>query len=218
MDAKKEFVLKSLDDRIVFTELCREYSISTKTGYKWRERFLREGMAGLEEESRRPVSNSKAIPEPVSVELLRIKKLHEKWGAAKILAVYKRNNPGKYAPVRGTVENLFKRAGYKGGHRRRNLGDKYRIQARYVPHGPNELWTVDFKGWWYTKDKEKVNPLTVRDEYSRKILGIDVAEKGDIPVVKSVFMRLFREYGLPAYLRSDNGPPLQEAVFRRRNH
>jgi transposase InsO family protein len=211
MDAKQEFVLKSLDGRIVFTELCREYSISTKTGYKWRQRFLEEGMAGLEERSRKPLSNSKAIPEPVSVELLRIKKLHEAWGAAKILAVYRRNNPGKQAAARSSVERLFIRAGYKGAKRRRNLGAQHRIQARYVPLGPNELWTVDFKGWWYTKDREKVNPLTVRDEYSKKILAIKVTEKGDIPAVKAVFIGLFKEYGLPAYLRSDNGPPFGNA-------
>ena len=107
MDVKQEFVLRSLGDRGVFTELCREYSISTKTGYKWLQRFLEEGYAGLEEHSRRPLTNSRSIPEPVSVELLRIKKLHEKWGAKKILTIYKRNNPGKYAPVRGSVENLF---------------------------------------------------------------------------------------------------------------
>jgi len=83
MDVKKEFVLKSLDDRAVFTELCREYGISTKCGYKWRTRFLEEGIAGLEERSRKPKTNSRGIPEPVSVEMLRIKKLHPAWGAKK---------------------------------------------------------------------------------------------------------------------------------------
>jgi len=82
MDVKKEFVLKALDDRIVFTELCREYGIGTKCGYKWKKRFLEEGYAGLEEHSRKPLTNSRSIPEPVSVEMLRIKKLHPAWEAS----------------------------------------------------------------------------------------------------------------------------------------
>jgi hypothetical protein len=72
MDVKKEFVLKALDDRIVFTELCCEYGIGTKYGYKWKKRFLEEGYVGLEEYSRKPLTNSWSIPEPVSVEMLRI--------------------------------------------------------------------------------------------------------------------------------------------------
>jgi len=212
MDVKKEFVLRSLGDRGVFTELCREYSISTKTGYKWRQRFLEEGYAGLEEHSRKPLTNSRSIPEPVSVELLRIKKLHEKWGAKKILTIYKRNNPGKYAPVRGSVENLFVRAGYTGVRRRRNLRGGNIIQNRIEPTKPNDVWTVDFKGWWYSKFKERVNPLTIRDEKSKYPLAINVVEKGDTASVKAVFIRIFKKYGLPKYIRSDNGPPFANVL------
>jgi transposase InsO family protein len=212
MDEKKEFVLKAMDRQLVFTQLCREYGISTKTGYKWRERFLEQGYAGLEEESRRPKSNGKALEEWISVELLRIKKKHEAWGAAKILNIYGRNNPGKHVPARSTVEHLFDRAGYIHHRRKKRRASGERIQQRVVPEKPNEVWTVDFKGWWYTKDQEKVNPLTVRDEYSKFILGIDVAEKGDISHVKAVFERLFKEYGLPDYIRSDNGPPFASSA------
>jgi len=212
MDVKKEFVLKALDDRIVFTELCREYGIGTKCGYKWKKRFLEEGYAGLEEHSRKPLTNSRGIPEPVSVEMLRIKKLHPAWGAKKILEIYKRNHTGKYAPARGSVENLFVRAGYTGVRRRRNIRGGKIIQNRIVPTKPNEVWTVDFKGWWYTKNREKVNPLTIRDEFSKFILAIDVVEKGDKATVKQVFQRVFKQYGLPQCIRSDNGPPFASAL------
>jgi transposase InsO family protein len=74
------------------------------------------------------------------------------------------------------------------------------------------VWTVDFKGWWYTRDREKVNPLTIRDEYSRYILGIDVVEKGDTASVKRVFQRVFKEFGIPRYIRSDNGPPFANTL------
>jgi transposase InsO family protein len=212
MDVKKEFVLKSLDERIVFTELCREYGIGTRCGYKWRKRFLEEGYAGLEEHSRKPLSNSRSIPEKVSVEILRIKKLHPAWGAKKIQEIYKRNHAGSYTPSRGSVENLFVRAGYTGVRRRRNLRGGQILQHRYEAKQPNDVWTVDFKGWWYTKNRERVNPLTIRDEYSKYILAIEVAEKGDTATVKAVFKRLFKKYGLPRYIRSDNGPPFANVL------
>ena len=207
MDVKKEFVLKALDKRTVFTELCREYGISTKCGYKWRQRFLEEGYPGLKEHSRKPKTNSRNMPENVSVELLRIKKQHQNWGANKILAIYKRNNTGKYTPVRSTVENLFVRAGYTGSRRRRKIVSGIKIQNRIIPKEPNEVWTVDFKGWWYTRNREKVNPLTVRDEYSKNIIAIEAVEKGDTATVKAQFISIFKEFGLPSIIRSDNGPP-----------
>jgi len=212
MDVKKEFVLKSLEKYVNFTELCREYSISTKCGYKWKKRFLEEGMAGLEEQSRRPKDNNRSIPEPVSVELIRIKNNHKSWGAKKILAIYKRNNKGKYAPVRSTVERLFVRAGYTGVKRRRKVETGIIIQQRFIPEKPNDMWTVDFKGYWYSRNNEKINPLTVRDEVGRYILAADAVEKGDTTSVKRVFMRLFEQNGMPLYIRSDNGPPFANVL------
>ena len=212
MDVKKEFVLKAMDVNVNFTELCREFGISTKCGYKWRKRFVYEGYAGLEEYSRRPKNNNRSMPEPVSVEMLRIKKLHPTWGAKKIIVVYKRMNNGKYIPARSTVEKLFVRAGYTGVRRRRKIETGIIIQQRIKAEKPNDVWTVDFKGWWYSKNREKINPLTIRDEYSKYILAIDVVEKGDTAAVKAVFVRLFKEFGLPLYIRSDNGPPFANVL------
>lgn len=207
MSLKREFILKSFNREQTFTELCREYGISTKTGYKWMQRFLEGGFPALEEQSRKPASNSKEVPEAISVELIRIKNLHRSWGAAKILQVYKNNHPGEYAPVRSTVENILERAGFIVKRKRKRNKTTERIQIKVVPDRPNQVWTVDFKGWWYTKHREKCEPLTVRDEYSKYILDIRVLEKGDIPHVKQAFEALFTQYGLPEVIRSDNGVP-----------
>ena len=83
MNLKREFIFKSFNKEQSFTELCREYGISTKTGYKWKERFLEGGFPALEELSRKPNTNSKEIPEAVSVELIRMKNLHRNWGLRK---------------------------------------------------------------------------------------------------------------------------------------
>ena len=94
--------------------------------------------------------------------------------------------------------------------RRRHNGE--RIQNHFLPDASNQLWTVNFKGWWYTQFKEKCEPLSVRDEFSKFILDIRILEKGDITLVKRVFEKLFREYGLPDAIRSDNGPPFASPV------
>lgn len=207
VDIKYEFILKSFNKDKTFTELCREYGISTKSGYKWKQRFLEGGLPALEEISRRPTSNGNKIPEEVSVELIRIKNLHKKWGASKILQVYKNNHPGDYAPARSTVECLFIRAGFSKTKKRKRNKTANRMQLKVVPDRPNHVWTVDFKGWWYTKHKEKCEPLTVRDEFSKYILDIKVLNKGDTTHVKQAFELLFTQYGLPDVIRSDNGPP-----------
>lgn len=90
-------------------------------------------------------------------------------------------------------------------------GKPKRIQNRITPGKPNDVWTVDFKGWWYTSEKERCEPLTVRDDYTKYILAITILEKGDIPSVKKEFERLFKKYGLPRMIKSDNGPPFASA-------
>jgi len=207
MSLRKEFILKSFNNDRTFTDLCKEYGISTKTGYKWKERFFEGGFPALEDQSRKPTGNSKEVPEAVVVELIRIKNLHRNWGASKILQVYKNNHPGQYAPVRSTVESILERSGFVIKRKRKRHKTTERIQIKVVPDRPNQVWTVDFKGWWYTKHREKCEPLTVRDEYSKFILDIRVLEKGDIPHVKQAFEVLFTQYGLPEVIRSDNGVP-----------
>jgi len=118
---------------------------------------------------------------------------------------------GKYIPVRSAVERLFSRAGCTGVRRFRKVETGIIIQQCIVPEKPNDVWTVDFKGWWHSRSREKVNPLTIRDEFSRRILAIDAVEKGDTVSVKKVFVRLFEEFGMPRIIRSDNGPPFANA-------
>ena len=207
MDERKEFIFRTWRNSETFTETCRKFGISTKTGYKWLERFKKKGAAGLEDESRA----RKNIPNKTSLEiqkkLLDIKKKHTAWGSKKIIARYMKKYPGEYVPSRSTVEELFKREGYTKKRRKRKSRHTKIIQERIKPTKPNELWTVDFKGWWWTSKKERCEPLTVRDGFSRNILAIEVPEKGDTPHVKAEFERIFKKYGLPEYIRSDNGPP-----------
>ena len=207
MDQRKKFILEAFDNEKSFTDICADYGISTKTGYKWKARFIQGGMPALQEKSRRPFNAGRPLPEEVVLEIIRFKNKNHSWGARKIRDLYIRNHPDRKSPARSSIDRVLKRSGFTTKRRHKRYPSSKRIQNRFKPSQPNDLWTVDFKGWWYTHDKEQVNPLTVRDEYSKFILSIKVVEKADIFNVKTEFERLFKRYGLPRCIRSDNGPP-----------
>jgi len=121
--------------------------------------------------------------------------------------LYHKAHPSERIPVYSTVNRIFERAGLVEKRKRKRIFPSQRIQNRIVPQAPNDVWTVDFKGWWYTPQREQVNPLTVRDEFSKGILTIKEMEKADISCVRKEFERLFTLFGLPKCIRSDNGSP-----------
>lgn len=208
MSQKKEFVLKTFEPNVNFTELCAEFGISTKTGYKWKQRFLEHGFPGLNDCSSRPKNTPAQISEDLFCEIIKIKKKKMSWGSRKIHRIYCNIHKDETNLIsRSTVDRILKKAGFVDTKKRRKKVYPERIQERIIPLEPNDVWTVDFKGWWYTPYKEKCEPLTVRDEFSKFILSIKILEKGDISSVKREFELLFNKYGLPKVIRSDNGTP-----------
>ena len=212
MDLKLEFVMKSFEKPSNFTELCAEYGISTKTGYKWKERFLQYGIPGLKDQPRRPHNSPQQVSEDVIFAILKIKQKWKYWGSSKILKIYNESHPDERPISRATVDRIIEKAGLSEKKKRRRKVHPERIQERIQPQQPNDVWTVDFKGWWYTPRQEKCEPLTVRDEFAKFILSIKILEKGDIPSVKREFEQLFTQYGLPKYIRSDNGVPFASCL------
>ncbi len=207
MDQRKKFILEAFDNRKSFTELCADFGICTKTGYKWKKRFMQGGMPALKEQSRRPLNAGRPLPEDVVLDIIRFKNMNTAWGSRKIYDLFLKNYPERKPPARSSIERVLRKSGFQTKKKRKRSHASQRIQNRFKPSKPNDLWTVDFKGWWYTHDKERVNPLTVRDEYSKFILSIKVVENADISSVKPEFERLFRRYGIPRCIRTDNGPP-----------
>jgi transposase InsO family protein len=207
MDERKEFIFRTWKNCETFTETCRKFGISTKTGYKWLNRFKEKGAAGLVDESRAAKNIKNKTDLLIQNRLLKLKRKFKNWGAKKILVKYMESYPSQYVPARSTIEELFKRERLTKKKRRHRTKHTNIIQERIKPTKPNELWTVDFKGWWWTSKNERCEPLTVRDDYTKYILAIEVPEKGNTPHVKAEFERIFKKYGLPEYIRSDNGPP-----------
>jgi putative transposase len=189
------------------TELCEKHGISRKTGYKWADRFGREGVEGLKDRSRAPKHSPRQTESRVAERLIELRRQHPTWGPRKLLAWLEKHEPGTGWPRASTVGGLLKRAGLVEPRRRRATRARCVAVARTEATAPNEVWTSDFKGQFRTGDGRLCYPLTVVDGFSRFVLVVEglpsVAGKGAWPV----FERAFREYGLPQVIRTDNGNP-----------
>jgi putative transposase len=203
MDQRIEFAVRAMRT-LNFRALCQEYGISAKTGYKWKERFVREGLTGMEEKSRRPKSHSEQLPEEEVCEMVRLKLAHLSWGPRKIRELYLRRH-GEVASE-STFKRVLERAGLTQKRRRARASEAGRLSKGRRASVPNDMWTVDFKGWWRDGDK-RCEPLTVRDEYSRYILEVRAVEDARSETVRKSFEQLFERQGLPQAIRSDNGSP-----------
>jgi len=205
MNQREEFALKAQQPGN-FRALCAEYGISPKTGYKWRARWLQSGRDGMAEHSRRPRSHADELAEGVICEMVRLKLAHRHWGPRKIRELYLRQH--------GTAasESSFKRVLARTGlteprrHRQRAVATG-RLWSERRGQAPNEVWTVDFKGWWYDPKGQRCEPLTVRDEHSRYVLELRRLPDARTDTVRQCFERLFARHGLPGAIRSDNGSP-----------
>ena len=210
MEQRIEFALKALRT-LNFRELCREYGISTKTGYKWRERLLEHGLAGLNELSRRPHAQPQGLTEAVVCAMVRLKQAHPHWGPRKIQALYARQHVNAAVPSESSFKRVLMRAGLTVPRRVRRVTESGRLSSGIKAQQPNDVWTVDFKGWWKDRDGLRVEPLTVRDEHSRMLLEMRALEDSRTESVRTCFERLFERHGLPRTIRSDNGSPFASA-------
>lgn len=205
MDQRIEFAMKAVNCGN-FRSLCQDYGISPKTGYKWRDRFLSHGVNGLEDMSRRPHRHAEQLSEEVICEMVSLKQAHRPWGPRKIRDLYLRRHNGQ-GPSESSFKRVLERAGLTQPRKKRRSHETGRLSSARRGESPNEVWTVDFKGWWYGRDGQRVEPLTVRDEFSRMILDVRAVANARTETVKSCFEQLFENHGLPGAIRSDNGPP-----------
>lgn len=195
---RSEFVRLALMEGSNRRELCRRFGISPPTGYKW----LRREQAGeeLTERSRRPATSPRRSEEAVEASVLAVRQAHPAWGARKIGAVLRAK--GLAAPAASTIHAILVRHGCVTPP----LGGE-RAHLRFERERPNALWQMDFKGWLRTCDSRPLHPLTVIDDHSRFVPGLEACTDQTGPVVRSKLERIFRIYGLPDAIFVDNGPP-----------
>jgi putative transposase len=187
-------------------ELCARYAVSRKTGYKWLARFDEGGRRGLQDRSRAPHQCPHRMAADVAALICAARRTHPSWGPAKLLAWLRPRHPTLGLPAISTAGDLLARRGLvKKRRRRRHYQHPGVVPA--MTTAPNDLWTADFKGHFRTRDGIYCYPLTIADQHTRYLLACHglLSTKGH--GVRPVFDSLFREYGLPRAIRTDNGVP-----------
>jgi len=204
MSLRIEFVERAEKGETV-AALCREFGLSRTTGHKWLKRFKELGYDGLEEESRRPKSTPLATAEELVMAVLEARDARPRHGPRKLELVLRRRF-GEQTPTARTIARILKRANKVRARRRDRAPNVVHRAPEVQAKHANDVWTVDFKGWWKTLDGERCEPLTVRDAYSRYVLEVFVC-RPTTEQVRAVFERLFKKHGVPNAIQCDNGTP-----------
>jgi putative transposase len=204
MDERLKFVARLLEGEKM-SALCRQFGISRPTGYKIFKRYKDLGLIGLEDRSRRPYRHANKLPFQIEKTILQIKREHPTWGAPKIREKLIREFPMIKPPAKSTVHAVLDRNGLVKPHRRR----RYRAEGTPLsdPRAPNELWCADYKGEFLLGNKQYCYPLTITDYRSRYLLACEGLDSTKSPFAFSVFEQVFKDFGLPAAIRTDNGLP-----------
>ena len=205
MDERLRFVAKLLDGEAM-TEVCREFGISRKTGYKVFQRYKDSGVEALSDRSRRPVRYANQLPAQIENLVVTLKREKPHWGARKIRELLVRRLDGDFRiPAKSTIHAVLHRHGLVkaiGRPRQRARGTP--LSAGVVP---NDLWCADFKGEFKLGNGHYCYPLTVTDHASRFLLLCEALDSTREDTAITAFEQLFLERGLPGAIRSDNGVP-----------
>lgn len=201
MEQRAEFSELALSSEFNFSELCRRFKITRRTGYKWLRRYNYEGVDGLKDRSRRPVRSPGKLSDDIERKIISIREHNPEWGAKKIHRILL--NRSIDAPARSTISRVLKRNGLISDQRSEKATKFTRFEYPY----PNDLWQIDFKGYFKLLTKGRCHPLTITDDHSRFNIGLFACKNESFGLVQEHLSDVFLKYGLPEKILTDNGPP-----------
>lgn len=203
MDGRMELVVRVKEGESV-TAVSGDLRISRATAHKWLGRYAAEGPAGLCERSRAPHAQPNRV-ETVMVERILALRDRYKWGAAKLRGWLRDHVPGERIPAASTIGELLKDYGCTTPRKRRRVAQRSAPLAHC--DAPNRVWCADFKGYFRTGNGQRCDPLTMTDGYSRYLLCCQNLTRTTYDAVEPIFETIFRQFGLPDIIRTDNGVP-----------
>lgn len=215
MEEITRFVMLARSERFTLTDLCEQFGISRKTGYKHLERFAAEGMKGLQPRSHRPHTFPQRTDEAVEALILAERRLHRTWGPKKLRKVLEVKHGIESPPACSTIGEILRRHGLSVRRRRRPGAYPSADHGLTEPTQPNHVWTVDFKGWFILGDGQRCDPLTVTDLYSHFVLGLKAQPNQQCKGTLHSFHGLMRQAGKPDIIRVDHGTPFASIALGR---
>ncbi len=205
MEQKIEFICEWRTGKYSITELCRSFEISRPTAYRLIDRFEKLGFEGLKKQSSAPGSHPNSTDENVVKSILELKSKYKRWGAKKIRILLFNDYKSNQVPSVVTVHNILKRHGLVSPQKRmRRVKPVYPI---FDPKQCNQVWSADYKGKFLMGNKIYCHPLTIADSKSRFLFTAKGHYKENLKSAKSTFTKVFRTYGIPQQIHTDNGSP-----------
>ncbi len=209
MDEKLKFIARYLDGEKI-APLCREFGVSRTTGHKLIERYKLMGQCALVKQKRTPHRYANRLPIEIEALILNLKQEYSNWGAPKIREKIIKKYPDVKAPATSTIHAVLDRNGLV---KKRKGRKRFKAQGTPLEHvkEPNQLWCADYKGEFMLGNKRYCYPLTVTDYASRFLLGCEALASTKEEFAFETFERIFKEYGVPDSMRTDNGTPFASA-------
>jgi len=210
MDEKTAFIAEYLRGEVPMTVLCERFGVSRDTGYRLVRRYEEEGAGGLVPRSRAPHCHGMAMAEEIAAAIVALRRERPYWGPKKLRAILMRRDGKRPWPAPSTIGDLLRREGLSAPRRRRRTAEPLTRPFQPVSE-PNDLWCIDFKGWFRTADGARCDPLTITDADSRFLIECRIVPE-TIAAVQPVVDQALRELGLPRAIRSDNGGPFASST------
>jgi transposase InsO family protein len=206
MDQKIQLIADRQKEQYSITDLSKKYGVSRKTIYKWCARYEEVGIDGLKDQDRTPKHSPNKTTDDILKLLINEKLKNRKRGPKKIYYQLKQQYPGLELPVPSTIAHWLKKNGLVNKRKKRIRVPPY-TEPFIAAQSPNDVWSADYKGQFYTKNNRACYPLTISDNYSRYLLKCAGLPGPRYSLTRDVFEETFREYGLPGAIRMDNGTP-----------
>jgi putative transposase len=209
MEQRARFVLDALEGWTSMSELCERYGISRRIGYKWLARYEYGGLSALEDQKRARRRQARETPPEIVARIVELRRQRPTWGPRKLRARLGRLQPDVLWPAPSTIGEILRREGLVKPRVRRKRPPGAWSSPRTVADAPNRVWTADFKGEFRLGNARLCYPLTVVDAHSRYLLACQALPGTKTRGARATFERVFREYGLPEVIRTDNGTPFR---------
>jgi putative transposase len=202
----KEALIRDVNGGMSVTKAAEVHGVNRSCAYKWVGRHKALGAAGLQELSRAPEHSPNRTPQAVVDELLELKRKYPHFGPAKLAPMLAERH-GEHVLAVSTAGDLLARHGLVNKRRPRQRTPGPIGHAPFQTGGAGDTMTTDYKGQFRMTNGALCYPLTIADPFSRYVLAIEALPSTNMADTKAVFERVFREYGIPRQIISDNGTP-----------